>query len=594
MSIVNRLTRYWVLLICLLVAVVLVWQATRWFFYDALDKQVSTSRARLTLYDGTLREALSRYAFLPYVLAQDPKVQKLLDTGQGEAAVDSYLEKMNTEAGAEAFFVMNALGDTLAASNKRDPLTYVGQNYRFRPYFIATQEGNTGRFFAIGATTGQPGYFFSHPVFSAERIVGAAVVKVDLTPLQDDWHNGGETVLVSDANGVVFLSSSADWNYRSLTPLTSEQLERIRSDKQYGHQDLQQLPLTTIEQLGQDQAIVRLNGGRYLMLSRPLAGLDWSMHHLISLTPVIKQARLVAINGTILALLALALGLYARERKLKTLSRRRMREAIALREMNLRLQEEIVEHHRTEMILRETQDELIQAGKLASLGHMATGIVHELNQPVAAIRTYIASCRLLLQRGQIEPLKAILGSMNKTTEHMSGITAQLKSFAHKAPQELKPIVVQESLHEVIAMTSALLKSHGVELITEIAPKPLVVCCHQGRIKQVLLNLIQNAVDAMEQSQQRLLRIEVVAKGAEIEIAISDNGTGIAEDIIKELFTPFVTTKAVGDGLGLGLSICNRIVADIGGTIRAANRPSGGARFVVCLPLSTAPGEEERG
>lgn len=594
MPLLKRLTRLWLLIVCLLVASVLVWQATRWVYSDALDKLVTTSSARLTLYDGTLREALSRYAFLPYVLAQNPEVQLLLETKNGSNVVDSYLEKLNREAGSEAFFVMDNAGDTLSASNWRDELTYVGQNYRFRPYFIDTQEGRTGRFFAIGATTGRPGYFFSHPVMKSGRNVGAAVVKVDLTPLQDDWHNGGETVLVSDSNGVVFLSSSADWNYRTLTPLSSEQLERIRAGKQYGHQSLSQIPVTTLEVLAEDQHVIKLNKVRYLMLSRSLPGLNWNMHHLVSLAPVMKQARLVAVNGTILALLILALVLYGRERKLKEISRRRVREAEAFREMNIRLQEEIVEHNRTERVLRETQDELIQAGKLAALGHMAAGIVHELNQPIAAIKTYVASCRLLAERGNGEKLNEALGAIKGTTEHMASITAQLKSFAHKAPQSLEPIVVQESLKEVLTMTTALLRDDSVELETEICNRPMVVSCHRGWIKQVLLNLIRNAVDAMQQAKQRQLKVRIADKVTEVEITVVDNGAGIAEHIAKELFTPFVTTKDVGDGLGLGLSICNRIVADLGGTIRAENRQSGGAQFVVCLPLVKRSEEEHHG
>lgn len=591
MSLLKQMTRMWLLIACLLIASLLVWQATRWVYSDALDKLVTTSSARLTLYDGTLREALSRYAFLPYVLAQDIDVQQLLETKRGSDVVDLYLEKLNREAGSEAFFVMDSKGDTLSSSNWRDELTYVGQNYRFRPYFIDTQDGRKGRFFAIGATTGRPGYFFSHPVISSGRNVGAAVVKVDLTPLQDDWHNGGETVLVSDSNGVVFLSSSADWNYRTLRPLSSEQLDRIHAGKQYGHQSLSQIPVTILDVLAEDQHIIKLNKVRYLMLSRFLPGLNWNMHHLVSLAPVMKQAQLVAVNGTILALLILALSLYGRERKLKEVSRRRVREAEAFREMNIRLQEEIVEHNQTERVLRETQDELIQAGKLAALGHMSAGIVHELNQPIAAIKTYVASCRLLAERGHGEKLNEALGAIKGTTEHMASITAQLKSFAHKAPQRLEPIVVQESLREVLTMTTALLRDGSVELTTQICDRPMVVSCHRGWIKQVLLNLIRNAVDAMQQPEQRQLKIRIADKYSEVEITVADNGTGIAEHIAKELFTPFVTTKNVGDGLGLGLSICNRIIADLGGTIRAENKPSGGAQFVVCLPLADQAREE---
>lgn len=583
--------RLLLLIVSLGVVAICVWQGTRWVYSDAIAKMATVSGERLTLYEGTLREALSRYAFLPYVLAQNPDVKRLLETGEGSEVVNRYLEVLNSEAGSEAFFVMDRAGDTLAASNWRDELTYVGHNYRFRPYFIETQKGKTGRFFAIGATTGRPGYFFSQPVIKDDGNIGAAIVKVNLRPLQNGWHNGGETVLVSDANGVTFLSSFPGWMYRTLTPLSEDQLKRIRAGKQYGEKDLSRLPVKTIDVLSDELRTVRSDQGYFLMLSRPVPGFDWKMHHLVSLTPARKQARLVAINGTIMALLVLALALYGRERKLKQQSRRKAREAEAFREMNIRLQEEIEEHNRTERVLRETQGELIQAGKLAALGHMAAGIVHELSQPISAIRTYVASCGLLLERRETEKLQNSLAAIKRTTEHMGTITRQLKSFAHKAPQQLEPITVQNSLKEAVNMTAALVKKNAVALKLEIDSVPLVVSSHRGWIAQVLLNLIRNAVDAMADQGDKQLLIQLREHDGQVVITVVDNGTGIAEHVATELFTPFVTTKDVGDGLGLGLSICNRIVADLGGTIRAVNNPAGGASFIVCLPLMEKPQED---
>lgn len=586
MPVLAKLARWWVIPAILLLACLLVLSATNWAYRNDLGDLAATGQARLTLYDGTLREALSRYAFLPYVLAQNSNVQQLLAFGRSPENVDHYLENLNEEAGAEAFFIMNADGDTLASSNWRDELTYVGHNYAFRPYFLATRNGETGRFFAVGATTGRPGYFFSQPVFVDQRNVGAAIVKVNLRPLQRGWQEGGENVLVSDGNGVIFLSSRNDWNYQTLKELSAEQRRYINTGKQYGKHPLKPVGLKMVEQLAEHQQIVEVEGVRYLALSRPLGGLGWDMYHLAPLEPVYRQTRLVAVNGSVIALLAFALTLYLRERRYKEQSRRREREAENVRAVNIRLQAEIDEHNRTENTLRETQNELIQAGKLAALGHMAAGIVHELNQPVSAIKTNIASCRLLLQRERYEQLDSALVAIKGTTEHMATITAQLKSFAHKSPQQLEPIIVQNSLDEVLSMTEGLLREHRVELSTTICDKPMVVNCHRGRIKQVLLNLIRNAVDAMDQVEERKLNIMVEDWGKDVQIAVADSGMGISDQVAEELFTPFVTTKDVGNGLGLGLSICNRIVADLGGTIKAYNNPTGGACFVVSLPSAT--------
>jgi len=574
----------WVLFLGIVVATGFVWQATRWAYTDALDKLVKVGGERLTLYSGTLREALSRYAYLPYVLSQNVDVQILLKTSFNLDLVNQYLESLNSEAGSEALYVMNSVGSTLASSNWQEPLSFVGKNYGFRPYFTDAKAGLKGQFFAIGVTTGQPGYFMSHPVLKDERFLGATVVKVDLSPLQEDWHEGGETVLVSDSNGVLFLSSRNDWKYRTLTALSEAQRTLILAGRQYGHQPLELLPLEEVEILATGQRIVRFENDLYLMLSRSLPGLDWQLHHVVPLAPVQEQGQAVAAIGIVLSLLILALGLYVRERRQKQISRRKAREAGAIQEMNLRLQEEIAERSRTESILRETQAELVQTGKLAALGHMAAGIVHELNQPISAIRTQAASGRLLLDRQETGKVRETLAAVTRMTEHMASITAQLKTFAHKTPKLKGQVGLQDCLDGALAMTAPLFSEFGISLLKEIPDDPLIVNGDRARVKQVLVNLIRNAVDAMRDCNQRELRIKISVQNKEVEISISDTGTGIADQDMEELFTPFFTTKEVGEGMGLGLSISYRIVTDLGGTIRAQNLPDGGAQFIVKLPL----------
>ncbi len=579
----NRIRPVWLVLAGLLVAAVIVWRVSTWTYAEALDSFVKTGEERLTLYSSTLRAALSRYAYLPYVLSHNEAVRSLLAGSGAVDGVDYYLESLNREAGSEALYVMDIDGDTLAASNWRDEHTYAGQNYGFRPYFLDAKAGRRGWYFGIGATTGQPGYFMSHPVFEDSEFLGAVIVKVDLAPLQDDWHQGGETVLVSDSNGVLFLSSRADWRYRTLTPLGQEQIAAIQAGKQYGNQALALLDLKPLQTLAEGKQIVRYQGEKYLMLSRPLPDQGWQIHHLLPLAAVDEREKSVAVIGSVLALLFLAFGMYVRERRQKQISRRKAQEAEAIREMNLRLQDEVAERIRTEKALRAAQDELVQTGKLAALGHMAAGIVHELNQPIAAIRTHSASCRLLLERNNIEQVRETLVSVSRITDHMASITAQLKIFAHKAPKRKEQVVLQDCLDEVLGITGPLLTANGIKLHCELPESPLVLAGERAKIKQVLVNLIGNAVDAMLECPEKNLWIEVTADNVDVELTIRDSGPGIAKEYIEEIFTPFFTTKDVGEGLGLGLSISYRIVSDLGGTIRAQNLAEGGARFVVRLP-----------
>ncbi|MEA3361938.1 MAG: ATP-binding protein [Thermodesulfobacteriota bacterium] len=575
----------WMLLLGVFIATGLVWQATRWAYTDALDKLVKVGGERLTLYSGTLREALSRYAYLPYVLSQNIDVEILLKSSFNVDLVNNYLELLNSEAGSEALYVMNSIGDTQASSNWREPLSFVGKNYGFRPYFTDAKAGHRGEFFAIGVTTGRPGYFMSYPVVKNTRFLGAAVVKVDLTPLQDGWREGGETVLVSDSNGVLFLSSRNDWLYQTLTPLSEVQRTLILAGRQYGDKSLNLLPLEMIKTLAAGEKIVRFENTLYLLLSRSLSSLDGQIHHVVPLAPVRERAQAVAVIGTVLALLIIALSMYARERRQKQLSRRKAREAEAIHAVNLRLQAEITERSRTEKTLRETQAELVQTGKLAALGHMAAGIVHELNQPISAIRTQAASGRLLLERQETGQVRDTLDAVTRMTEHMASITAQLKTFAHQNPKIKEQVVLQDCLDEALAMVDPLFNEFNILLHKDVPENPLILSGGRGRIKQVLVNLLRNAVDAMHACPQKDLWVKVSVHHQDVEISISDSGSGIAEQDLGELFTPFFTTKEVGEGLGLGLSISYRIITDLGGTIRAQNLPDGGARLIVRLPLT---------
>lgn len=591
---IKHMIPWWMLVVGLCVATGVVWQAGRWTYAVGLESLVKTGEERLALYTGTLRGALSRYAYLPYVLASNNAVQNLLETRVSPQQINRYLEDLNREAGCQALYVMDVTGKTLASSNWRDPLSYVGQNYGFRPYFTAAKEGRQGLFFAIGVTTGQPGFFMSHPVRRNGRFLGVVVVKVDLDPLQDDWREGGETVLVSDANGVLFLSSRKDWKYHTLAPLSPEQRERIRAGRQYGNEPLDLVPLQIKQQLGDDQWIVHADKLSYLMLSRSIPGLDWTLYHLTPLAPVYERTLAVITLGTVLSLLVLALGMYARERRQKQLSRHEARKAEAIKAVNLRLQEEIEEHRRTEQALRDAQTELVQSSKLAALGQMAAGIVHELNQPISTMRTHAASGRLLLDRQDIEKARESFASISRITDHMAAITAQLKIFAYKTPRQSERVLVQDCLNEALAMIKPLLLEVDIEVETQLPVEPLAICADRNRLEQVLVNLFHNGADAMRGSERRRLDIKVTTAGQLVEISIADSGHGIEEQHLAELFNPFFTTKEVGEGLGLGLSISYRIVTDLGGTIRVVNNPEGGASFIVRLPIMATEDTGEEG
>ncbi|WP_282606336.1 ATP-binding protein [Pelagibius sp. Alg239-R121] len=584
----------------LLLAAVTIWKAADIARSTAVDGARETGRERLALYDSTLQAALERYRYLPFVVTRNNGVNELVSRGGEAGDVNLYLEQINAQAGADALYVLDANGETLAASNWRSDVSFVGHNYSFRPYFRDAMEGKAGSFFAIGATTGEPGYFLSWPIVGtealgqADKILGVAVVKVDLNPLQQDWRDGGETVFVSDSNGVVFLSSRADWKYRTLGALTPETVERIRRGRQYRGiklQPLELMPVTASSAAaerpgdgGSQGQLRRFGGTDYLLQSRNIENLGGRLHYLSPLANVTARvSSVIAIMAISWILLFFAI-LFLRERRLKAASARRAREAMAIEAVNRKLQAEIEERRRAEGELRETQNELVQAGKLAALGQMSAAIAHELNQPLAAIQTFLAGSRIFLKRGDSGQVEENLTTLSRLADRMGAITGQLKTFARKSEGKLAPVVLQDAVADALALLDPQIRLDAVEIVTDLPSTPVTVRADEVRVGQVLVNFVRNAIDAMEESDKRLVTIALYVTEQTAVLSIDDVGHGISDENLAKLFDPFFTTKEVGEGIGLGLSISYGIITDLGGSLQAENNPAGGARFTIRLPV----------
>ena len=570
-------------IIALLVALLSVWQVYQLSKTVVLSSLRETGEARLNLYAGTVRGALEKYSYLPFVLAKNHDIQNVLQ-GTGDARqVNRYLTVVNKQAGSAALYIMNPAGVTLCSSNWHDDLSFVGKNYGFRPYFKDAMEGMASGFFAIGVTTSRPGYFISAPIynFAGDAVVGVAVVKIDLTPLEESWQEGGEMVLVGDNNGVLFLSSLPQYKYKSLELLAPKTIVTIKKEKQYHGIDIQPLGFKQSRLFADD--VISLSGATYLLSSRELPKLQWHIYYLASLGEARKLIFGTVIIAAVTLFLILLLSLYFRERRLKRISNRRASHAKKLAKINRRLQLEIEEHSRTEQELRETQQEVIQAGKLAALGQMSAVVSHELNQPIAAIRTYAASCRKFFAKDKKKMVLQNLNIISDLTEHMGSITSQLKSFARKSDGLVEPVNIQDRITRVQFMLANQIHPAGVTVNMDLCESPIIVLADPVKIDQILVNLIRNSIDAMKNTEQKLLDIRLLTNGTDAELHISDSGHGIDTATMDQLFEPFFTTKNIGDGLGLGLSISFRIISEIGGTIRATESSYGGATFIVRLP-----------
>ncbi|MFC5429473.1 ATP-binding protein [Paraburkholderia denitrificans] len=579
---------------------------------------------------AALRSTLERYESLPFIVGEHPLVQDVLVDPKPEwiDAANRYLEDVNRHARATTTYIIQADGMCIAASNWRDKDSFVGVSYRFRPYFIDAVKGGVGRFFGIGTISHDPGYYVSQPVRRGGKIVGVAVVKLNL-----EWFPGadsGEPLLVTDDHGVIFLSSVPAWKYHTMRPLPADVVASIDRTRQYARQIIAPLPAHVERVLQDDADIVRIGGGigggigapRYIETRRALGVPDWNLVTMSPVRPVVVATRSATIVTGFAWVSLCLLVFYWRQRRQRVKevmqSRAMLQKAYAmlnervaertadLSQANEQLQREVQERARAEAELRAAQDELIQASKLAALGQMAAGITHELNQPLAALRSFSDNTRVFLERGQYAAAHENLEAIGSLTERMGKIVNQLKLFVGRArPRSLRSPVAS-ALRQALALLAKRLAGVSVSLTltdrtagtvgkANTVGEPLVVPfdphgaypglvaqCDDLRLEQVLINLIGNALDAAADAASPRIAIDIEAQAATIAIRVRDNGPGIPEDVMPRLFEPFFTTKEMGQGLGLGLAISSSIARDCGGSLVAHNEPDGGACFVLTL------------
>ncbi len=262
------------------------------------------------------------------------------------------------------------------------------------------------------------------------------------------------------------------------------------------------------------------------------------------------------------------------------LERRVAERTAELSRSNALLRGEVEERLRAEADLRQAQDDLVQAAKLATLGQTAASIAHEVNQPLAAMRTYADNAAVLLARGRAEEAKANLASISSLTERIAQITQNLKGFARKASGVLGPVPVQASIAAVLTLLEHRIRQQGVHLAVDLPEAQIRVWAEQVRLEQVLVNLVQNGLDALKGVADPGIGISAEVVGDRVAIVVSDNGPGIRAEDVPRAFSAFFTTKS--DGLGLGLSISRDIVQDFGGLLTYAGHPGGGAVFTMDL------------
>jgi two-component system C4-dicarboxylate transport sensor histidine kinase DctB len=553
------------------------------------NELVSQNRQTLDLYVANLLGTLHRYEVLPQILGDLPALRAVLANPEKKFTLEGanrLLKDICEQSGAEVMYLMDPGGNTLAASNWDKHDSFVGRNFAFRPYFSEAMAGRLGRFFGLGTTSAKRGYFFAGAVHDGDKVIGVLVVKVDLDRTETLWGKTPEQLLLTDHNGVVILTSNPEWRFRATRPLSQDEQQAINAIQPYPTRNPKPLNLDEKAWLTQTQQIDETG---------------WAVNILAPRGLIDRPVRtVVAVGGATLLVLMLLLGLMMQRRRhyldriafeakaRRELEMRVIERTADLEGLNSRLKQEVLEREQAQQELVQAQDELVQAGKLSALGTMSASISHELNQPLAAIRSYAENAEVLLDHERTEEARSNLKLISELTGRMASIIAHLRAFARRDRHAPESVALQPALDDALALLSKRRRAMEVELIRDLPDATLWVQAGETRLRQVLGNVLANALDALtEKGPPRKLWLSAEQTPEGVNLYIRDNGPGFSKEALARAREPFFTTKTRTQGLGLGLAICDTLMRALGGELRFANHPDGGALLTLHLRAGAA-------
>ncbi len=587
----------------LLLTLALSWALGGWYGYRQVEQESIEESFR---YRQLVANELNRYLPIPALMAEHPLLQEALLHPEDPELIlraNEQMQQMATIVGSSDVYLMDVTGLTIAANNYLQEDSFVGRNFSFRPYFSdAMATGVSAVYFALGMMSRVRGLYFSHPVRGADnRILGVIAVKVLVHELESQWHRPASLseaeMVVLDQAGISFIASRPRWRYRDFgggSDSVPESESRLRyPERELAPIDVRDLgrPWGLSEKSGKIRIVDGSSGGEYLSVRTELPRLDWTLQVMVSTRPVLWTRLGFVVAGMGLFFGGFLARLYLRERyqretelalRGEQLERRVAERTADLERSNAQLVEEIQQRELAQNELRETQQELIQAAKLAVLGQMSAGLNHEMNQPLTAIQTYARNSRKFLAKGAQDMVDANLQEIVLLCDKMAELTRQFKVFARKSEGPPAVVDLRLSVDAALKIIAAQKNSAGIEIRWDRPRQP--VMCHGDliRIEQVLVNLLANAVQAVEGRDNPEITIRVEACDGNWCCVVQDNGSGLPANS-EQIFEPFFTTKSVKQGLGLGLSISRQIVDALGGRLTGQNRHDGpGAEFVLTL------------
>jgi two-component system, NtrC family, C4-dicarboxylate transport sensor histidine kinase DctB len=552
------------LMVILAVGIVLV--TNRWLSERFTETTRNRAELRIALYSGNMVSELQRTSVVPLLLAGDPALVEAL-RARSYPDTSQKLIRVQSEIGVASIMLIDADGRTVAATNRN----LLGTNHRASGYFVEAVRNKDTVFTAQAREGGGFDFTYSRSVMMDGKAGGVIVVAVDLMKYERAWAGLQDAVMVTDSEGTVILATEPRWR-----GLPMEEALAVRDAPSALSRAIQ---ATADWAQSPPDAYVRGEAVMKTEARVPFRG--WRMVTFTAYDSVRER-----VNG-ILALeimgfaILMALTFYFLSRKAWSQSVSFQRESAELRMLNARLQREIAEREKVQKDLAVAELTLAQSSKLAALGEMSAAVSHELNQPLAAMKTYLAGARLLLQRKRPEEALSSFQRIDDLIERMGAITRQLKSYARKGGEAFEPVDLRACLSSALSMMEPQLKLRVVKITRTLPRTPVMVMADRIRLEQVIINLLRNALDATRDRSDAQIDL-ILSSGDVALLAVRDNGTGIVD--LDNLFEPFYTTKKPGEGVGLGLAISSGIVTDLGGRLMARNAEGGGAVFEMQLPL----------
>ena len=549
-----------------LFAVAVVLTTNRWLSDRFTDTTRNRAELRLALYSGNMISELQRTAVVPLLLARDPELIRALSVGDF-SGTSARLISFQTEIGAASILLLDSEGRTVGATDRN----LLGTGHAEDGAFVNALRTKETVFTVTKAETGAHEFTYSRAIQSEGRAIGVIVVAADLMKYERAWAGLQDVVLVTDSEGTVLLSTELRW--RGL-PL-DQALAATDAPTAIGR------AFKATTDWAQKAPDAYFSGEAVMKTEARVPFRGWRLITFTAYDSVRERVNgVLALEIMGFAILA-ALTFYLLSRRAWSQSLGFQKESAELRLLNARLQREVAQREKAQKDLEVAELTLAQSSKLAALGEMSAAVSHELNQPLAAMKTYLAGARLLLQRKRPDEALSSFQRIDDLIERMGAITRQLKSYARKGGEAFEPVDLRACVSSGLSMMEPQLKLRVVRITRTLPRTPVIVNADRLRLEQVIINLLRNALDATKDSKSPQIDI-ILTAGDSAVLSVRDNGHGIVD--LDNLFEPFYTTKKPGEGVGLGLAISSKIITDLGGRLVARNAQDGGAVFEVQLPL----------